>query len=1051
MGNTIFSSQFYSNDGELYKIDLFAESYRGINTAIIGGTGNTYYVSGDWTDFLVFAQTLEFLIATPSSTGVIVSFSYNSANDRTEILTSIAYSASYITLQSETHYPEFDARILSVKTSWENEGDILLQAIKASSTIISYANEYAWFDRFMDMYMEATDDDLKLVIYKDNSGWELDWVGNIVIDLVEWDNSPKPFAFTIKAIDGLDKLKDIPYSEVAITPTETAIKTHIYNLLSKNNLAQFWGVSDDYLTESIEYKSNEVSGTLTTAHSPLDYCYISDRMFINKDDNDDREGMSCYEALRGILELFNTRMFLSKGKYYIQQVRNFEVPNVIYARTYGRSMTSYAATSYDCTIATVAPSTIGSTSLKVLGGGKFSYLAGLYDVRMDVNSNKETTYKMETITTRTSNNPVSTTEVFKVYGGVGSGSTITMVVNVYANNLYSAIATDYARIRVEMYGTEGGVTYYLVGNKGTGVSWKTVPYSGIFEYTEAFSGMKSKQTVQTVITTPEVPFSGDITIKVTLAHYDFNGVLRTLSFNTFSATPMITIPIEGGLGTDTIAIQNIYANYTKSLELPPLVITDFSNATSINVISVKEDYLTTNTTLVETVTWDADFDTDDTLTATRVMEAMSLQYRPISRYLGGFTGQYYPHQAIQYNNKTYFFNGFTKDYSMDEVEGEWVEETNSRAGIGSPIDYGGVGGGEVYGGDGNNGGMVALNNNQHTVSATDGAMSAGTITSIPISVTGMNRTILAGDTINIVEPITNQVLATFVAAADVASGDTTISVNSTTIIDDIEEGMAVQLSKESVFDKLNKEMAITDYMLEVAQGNIVGQIGVNVNGANADVASGTQEDITDLGGTYTYPTSNTIRAVKQSVDQPTLASAPIEIVGLDINWDLVTQTVNLSAGDTTNLITLGTYLRRVLSARILSDVVATSDVVVTSSSGLVDSAKILAGAQKTAMCQYTIPAGYTGYITKFNLDYLKTSSKNPDGIDFAIWTADRLNDYAFTEIKSIGLANGAGPYEHIFMPYLKIEEQTDIKITATPSGGAAHVHAGFDLILVENA
>ena len=59
MGNTIFSSQLISNDGVRYKAELYGEDYVGFpKVPIVGGTGNTYYVSKDWTNFLQVGQIL---------------------------------------------------------------------------------------------------------------------------------------------------------------------------------------------------------------------------------------------------------------------------------------------------------------------------------------------------------------------------------------------------------------------------------------------------------------------------------------------------------------------------------------------------------------------------------------------------------------------------------------------------------------------------------------------------------------------------------------------------------------------------------------------------------------------------------------------------------------------------------------------------------------------------------------------------------------------------------------------------------------------------------
>jgi hypothetical protein len=804
MGNLLFSTNLTSSFGRRYKVDLFGENYIGFDAAIIGGSGSYYYFAGDWTDFVNVGDDMRIYEgAIVSGNRVVSTVEYNAAQNRTEIQFTVgSYNVAQTRVITLEAAPSFEPDILNLQTEWDNQGDIILESIKSSSTTITYANNSAFFDRFIDMYIESDDDELKLIVYRDNSGWVLDWVGNIVIDLVEWDNVSKPTPFTIKAIDGLDKLKDIRYDEVATSPTETKLKEHIYNLLSKNNLAQFWGASDAYLRESIEYVSNQVSGTVTDSTSPLDYCYISDRMFINKEPNDnDDEGVSCYDALRGILELFNCRIFLSKGVYYIQQVRNYDNNTVIVYREYAKTMGTYARGTYNFKL--TAGGTDRADDLVVLGGGKFAYLPGLYRTSMEVKSNVQSEVKMPVLSIENGQNPDTFTETFDVYGGVGSGAFISYGFDVYTR--FGIAIGDYLYLKIEMYGTTGGTTYYLSGGLGAPMQWVTTPYSKLY-YDYRIQGGVVGGFQKFSLQTPEIPFSGTLTVVITGTMKSIAGgtVTPVAGTEPFQVASRLLIPLGDSSNNTLVEADNPASNYTKQLNLPSLIITDFSNSTSLNVISVKSDYLTTNTTLVKTVDWSAGFDADFTLTETRVLEAMSLQYRPISRYLGSFEGNYYPHNCITYNSKTYFFNGFLKNYAMDEVNGEWIEQTNKKAGATPTVFTGNPTEGEIYTGDGNQSSMVAMLNNNHVISYINSAVSAGsTITSLTIVATGITATAKSGDTIIIIDPITNGIIETFELTADILSIDTTISVVEKTTDLDIEVGMVFQLNKASYFSKLN--------------------------------------------------------------------------------------------------------------------------------------------------------------------------------------------------------------------------------------------------------
>jgi hypothetical protein len=104
---------------------------------------------------------------------------------------------------------------------------------------------------------------------------------------------------------------------------------------------------------------------------------------------------------------------------------------------------------------------------------------------------------------------------------------------------------------------------------------------------------------------------------------------------------------------------------------------------------------------------------------------------------------------------------------------------------------------------------------------------------------------------------------------------------------------------------------VEDLMLEIAAGRVVDKFAVNKFGSNTNVVKETREDVWGGGGIYQYPTTADITHLSQKVDQIAMRGAGIEILGLDINWNLVTQTIPLDAANTTTLVALTTPLWRV--------------------------------------------------------------------------------------------------------------------------------------------
>jgi len=117
----------------------------------------------------------------------------------------------------------------------------------------------AFFDRFLDGYIEANDDELRVVIYKYvSSAYVLEWAGNLVADLIEWQDASSPRQYTFKAIDGIQRLKDVEYDGDLASLSLKKVIDIIKEVLALNELDQFWGATEDYIYEAIEFKTTDI-------------------------------------------------------------------------------------------------------------------------------------------------------------------------------------------------------------------------------------------------------------------------------------------------------------------------------------------------------------------------------------------------------------------------------------------------------------------------------------------------------------------------------------------------------------------------------------------------------------------------------------------------------------------------------------------------------------------------------------------------------------------------------------------------------------------------
>ncbi len=243
-----------------------------------------------------------------------------------------------------------------------------------------------------------------------------------------------------------------------------------------------------------------------------------------------------------------------------------------------------------------------------------------------------------------------------------------------------------------------------------------------------------------------------------------------------------------------------------------------------------------------------------------------------------------------------------------------------------------------------------------------------------------------------------------------------------------------------------------DLMLEIPAGNVDDHSSVNKFGENSDSTKDVYEDVWNGGGTYTFPTSATITHIRSAVDSATTQGATIEVQGLDANWDLVVQTKDLDGTDSEDEVALDTPLIRVFRMKVLEDDVMDEDIWAGDDDFVLGAANAIidAGDNQTLMAIYTVPNGKTGYITSYYGDYVRDATKDPDSVEFKLWMADRDNTYEFQLKHEKGFPKQAPGFQHLFKPYLRVNQKTDIKLSAEPSAKDTHVHGGFDIILVDN-
>jgi hypothetical protein len=248
------------------------------------------------------------------------------------------------------------------------------------------------------------------------------------------------------------------------------------------------------------------------------------------------------------------------------------------------------------------------------------------------------------------------------------------------------------------------------------------------------------------------------------------------------------------------------------------------------------------------------------------------------------------------------------------------------------------------------------------------------------------------------------------------------------------------MSNLAIWRSITQVGTYEPFELQVARGQITGHDHLDLFGYSPSVGSTAMgplwEGLTGAGGNYPFPAAaGTISVVSASASDTAVSMV---ISGLDADFVAQTETVNLNG--TTPVVTTKSFLRINSVTTISGNAVGN----VTFTRGATVIAQINAGLGQTQMSVYTVPAGYTLYLTYYQADGNTTTTSGA---------------YMNTRIRitlrpsNVVLISGQTTYlNSLQIPYgipVEIKEKTDFEIQFQGSGGAGsrqNVYAGGILI-----
>lgn len=164
------------------------------------------------------------------------------------------------------------------------------------------------------------------------------------------------------------------------------------------------------------------------------------------------------------------------------------------------------------------------------------------------------------------------------------------------------------------------------------------------------------------------------------------------------------------------------------------------------------------------------------------------------------------------------------------------------------------------------------------------------------------------------------------------------------------------------YPSISAERRLEDFDLQVARGQIAGHTTVNIYGFQPAVST-TFIPIWENATAYTYP----VVATQMNLAGSNGDTATITINGLDSAYAMISESVVLDGA--TPVTTVNSYLR-VNSMFVSVGSVANPAGVVTlkNLSNTVTYAQINAGVGRTQMAIYTVPAGYTFFLSRIDVN-----------------------------------------------------------------------------------
>ena len=240
-------------------------------------------------------------------------------------------------------------------------------------------------------------------------------------------------------------------------------------------------------------------------------------------------------------------------------------------------------------------------------------------------------------------------------------------------------------------------------------------------------------------------------------------------------------------------------------------------------------------------------------------------------------------------------------------------------------------------------------------------------------------------------------------------------------------------------------IASAPWYMQVSRGQVTGASTVNIygyQGALPNSNGATFYPIWENATAYTYPASATTMLLWSSSASDT--AVQVVINGLDSSYNLLSETLTLTNG-TTGVTTVNSYLR-INGITVTGTVNNVGILNLGNAAKTIQYAEILAGYGKSQMMIYTVPNGYTFYLTRSNAYSSLNGNTAGNYAYYRVWTSNA------GLIQILLQAPFTGTYQTLRVAPRPYTQKTDIQwqLSGNPASGTSQAGIGVEGILISN-